>query len=172
MAEREHQRTLREADVERSTEDIRQDIAKGEHDISRTLDQIDERIREKLDWREYVKDSPYWALGAAAGLGYLASRVFIPRTTPMEQIIGPIAREIRHSLGNLIAGAAGPGLIKVALLGIATKAAAGLIRNAASTAVAGDRAEPRPRIVARPRTVRSSTVRPRVDAKKIIKIKN
>jgi hypothetical protein len=172
MVGREHQTNARKAHVERSTEDIRQDIAKGEHDISRTLDQIDERIQEKLDWREYVKDSPFLALGAAAGLGYLASRMFTRRPTPMEQIISPIAREVGHSLGNLLAGAAGPGLIKVALLGIATKAAAGLIKNAASTALASGRVEPRPRIVARPRTVRSSTVKPRVDAKKIIKIKN
>jgi ElaB/YqjD/DUF883 family membrane-anchored ribosome-binding protein len=166
MAERENQKNTRDADTERSTEDIRQDIAKGEHDISRTLDQIDERIQEKLDWREYVKDRPYWALGAAAGLGYLASRMFLPRTTPMERIMGPIAREVSHSLGNVLAGAAGPGLIKVALLGIATKAAAGWIKNAASTAVASGRPEPRPQ------AVRSSTVRPRVAAKRIIKVKS
>ena len=157
MAEREYPSNTREADVERSTEDIRQDIAKGEENISQTVEQIDERIKEKLDWRGYVKDSPYWALGAAAGLGYLASRMFITRTTPMERIMGSIAEEVRDSLGGLLAGAAGPGLIKVTLLGIATKAAAGWIKNATSTAVASGGAGPRPQ------TGRGSTISPRVD---------
>ena len=157
MAEREYLSNTREADVERSTEDIRQDIAKGEENISQTVEQIDERIQEKLDWRGYVKDSPYWALGAAAGLGYLASRMFITRTTPMERIMGSIAEEVRDSLGGLLAGAAGPGLIKVTLLGIATKAAAGWIKNATSTAVASGGAGPRPQ------TGRGSTISPRVD---------
>jgi ElaB/YqjD/DUF883 family membrane-anchored ribosome-binding protein len=130
MAEREHLSNTREADVERSAENIRQDIAKGEENISQTVEKIEERIKEKLDWRGYVKDSPYWALGAAAGLGYLASGMFITRTTRMERIMGSIAEEVRDSLGGVLARAAGPGLIKVALLGIATKAAAGWIKKA------------------------------------------
>jgi ElaB/YqjD/DUF883 family membrane-anchored ribosome-binding protein len=130
MAEREHLSNPREADVERSTENIRQDIAKEGANISQTVEKIEDRIKEKLDWRSYVKDSPYWALGAAAGLGYLASGMFITRTTPMERIMGSIAEEVRDSLGGVLARAAGPGLIKVALLGIATKAAAGWIKKA------------------------------------------
>ena len=156
MAEREYLSNTREADVERSTEDIRQDIAKGEENISQTVEQIGEHIKEKLDWRGYVKDAPYWALGAAAGLGYLASGMFLRRTTPMERIMGSIAEEVRDSLGGLRTGAAGPGLIKVTLLGIATKAAAGWIKNATSTAVASGGAGPRSQ------TGRGSTVSPRV----------
>ena len=166
MASREHLNNTRKVDAERSSEDIRQDIAKGEENISQALDQIDERIKEKLDWREYVRDSPYWALGAAAGLGYLASRMFTTRTTPMERIMGSIAEEARHSIGNLLAGVAGPGLIKVALLGIATKAAASLIKDTAATALASGGQGPRPR------RVRRQSIRPRVDTKKIIKIKS
>jgi len=156
MAEREYLSNTREADVERSTEDIRQDIAKGEENISQTVEQIGEHIKEKLDWRGYVKDAPYWALGAAAGLGYLASGMFITRTTPMERIMGSIAEEVRDSLGGLHTGAAGPGLIKVTLLGIATKAAASWIKNATSTSVASGSAVPRPQ------TGRGSTISPRV----------
>ena len=44
--------------------------------------------------------------------------------------MGSIAEEVRDSLGGVLARAAGPGLIKVALLGIATKAAAGWIKKA------------------------------------------
>jgi len=127
MARKTQQSDEKEADAERSSEDIRQDIAKEKENISQKVDQIGERIKEKLDWREYVKDSPYWAIGAAAGLGYLASRVFIPRPTPMERIMGPIAEGLRGSIG-------GPGLVQMILLGIATKAAARWIKSAPSTA--------------------------------------
>jgi ElaB/YqjD/DUF883 family membrane-anchored ribosome-binding protein len=162
MDEREYLNNTKEADVERSSEDIRQDIAKGKDNISQTVEQIGERIEEKMDWRRYVKDSPYWALTIAAGFGYLASRMFLTRTTPMERIMRPIAEEVRDSLGGLLAGAAGPGLIKVTLMGIATKAAASWIKNATSTAVASDGA------VTRPQTARGSAASPRVDTEIII----
>ena len=163
MAEKRYTNNTREADVERSSEDIRQDIAKGGDNISQAVDKIDERIQEKLDWREYVKDSPYWALGAAAGLGYFASRMFIPRTTPMERIVRSLADEARDSLGGLLARAAGPGLVKATLLGIAMKAAANWINNAGSAdgANAGTRT--------RPRAKRGSAIRPGVDTQRIIK---
>jgi len=157
MAEREYLTNTREADVERSTEDIRQDIAKGGDNISQTVEQIGERIQEKLDWRGYVKDSPYWALGAAAGLGYLASGMFKKRTSSMERIMGSIAEVGGESLGGVLAGAAGPGLIKVTLLGIAAKAAAGWIKNATSKTVASGGAAPQPQ------TRGGSTISPRVD---------
>ena len=54
-----------------------------------------------------------------------------------------VADEVRDSLGGLLAPAAGPGLIKVTLLGFATKAAVGWLKNATSTAVANGGAEPR-----------------------------
>jgi hypothetical protein len=157
MVKRENPVDMKEADAERSSEDIRQDIAKGEENISQTVAQIGELIEDKLDWREYVKDSPYLAIGAAAGLGYLASRIFIARATPMERIMGTIAQEVRGSLGGVLAGAAGPGLIRVTLLSIATKAAAGWIKKAISADAAGGGAGPQPR------TGRGSTISPKVD---------
>jgi ElaB/YqjD/DUF883 family membrane-anchored ribosome-binding protein len=166
MAERGFLSDTKEADVERSTEEIRQDIAKGEENISQTVGQIGERIKEKLDWRRYVKDSPYWALGAAAGLGYLVSGMFKTRTTPVERIMDSIAGKARDSLGGVFAGAAGPGLIKVTLLGVATKAAANWIKNAASTEVVDGAAG------ARPQTGGGSTISPRAETQKSIQIKN
>jgi len=142
-----------EAGGKRSTEQIRQDIAKEEETISQIVGQIGERIEEKLDWRRYVKESPYWALGVAAGLGYLASTVFIPRKTPMERIMGSI-EALRNSFGGRLPGA--PGLVKMTLLGIATKAAAGWVKNATSPAAAS---AGRPR----PQAGRDSTMSPGVD---------
>jgi len=144
MAAREYPNNTKEADVERSTKDIRRDIAAKEENISKTVDQIGERINEKLDWREYVKSYPYWAMGAAAGLGYLASRMFLTRSTPMERIMNSIAGEVRNSLGGPLVRAAGSGLIKMTLMGIATRAAAGWIKNATSTDAANGCAGPQP----------------------------
>ena len=121
----------------RSTDDIRQDIAREEDNLSRTVQQIGDRIQEKLDWSEYVKDYPYWALGAAAGLGFLASKILQTRATPMERIMGSLTEEIRGSLGGLHVGAARPSLIQVNLMGIATKVATDLIKKTASTASSG-----------------------------------
>ena len=146
MAERGDLSTIREADVERSTEDIRQDIVKGKENISQTVEHIEERIKEKLDWREYVKDSPYWTLGAAAGFGYLASGMFGKRATPLERFLDSIGEEVRDSLGGLRAATVGPGLIKVTLLGMATKAAAHWIKKATSTIPASQGSGPRPQI--------------------------
>ena len=157
MAEKKYLNSEKEAEIERSSEDIRQDIAEQKENISQTVEQLGERIKEKLDWREYVKDSPYLAIGAAAGLGYLASGVFKKRTTPMERIMDSIAGEVRGSLFGLLVGSAGPGLIKVTLIGIATKAAAGWIKSAGSQGAASGDAAPRPQ------TGRTSTVGPRVD---------
>jgi len=158
MDEREYLLNTKEADVERSTEDIRQDIAEEKENISQTVEQIGGRIKEKMDWRGYVKESPYWALAAAAGFGYLASRMFRTRTTPMERIMRPIAEEVRGSVGGLLARAAGSSLIKVTLMAIATKAAANWIKKATSTDVA------RGGVVPRPQTGRGSTISPRMEA--------
>jgi ElaB/YqjD/DUF883 family membrane-anchored ribosome-binding protein len=157
MAERKNPGDTKAADVERSSEDIRQDIAKEEENISQTVAQIGELIEEKLDWREYVKDSPYLAIGAAAGLGYLASRMLISRATPMERIMGSIAKEVRGSLGGVVAGAAGSSLILVTLQSIATKAVASWIKKAISADAADDSG-------LQPRTGRGSTVSPKADA--------
>lgn len=118
---------------ERSTEDIRQDIAREEENLSRTAQKIGDRIKEKLDWGEYVKDSPYLALGIAAGVGFFAARALQPRRTPMERIIGSFAEEVRGSLHGLHVGVAGPSLAQMTLLGIGTKLAVDWIKNAKSS---------------------------------------
>ncbi len=143
MAEKKSPEKTKAAECKRSTEEIRRDIAKGEEIISRTVDQIGERIKEKLDWHEYMKSSPYWALGAAAGLGYIASRMFLPRATPLERIMGTLAEELHGTLGGLRAGPSGSDLIRMTLVAIATKAAVSWIENSASTAEQNGGAEPR-----------------------------
>jgi hypothetical protein len=122
------------ADRERSTDDIRQDIAREEENLSRTAQEIGNRLKQKLDWRAYVKDSPYCALGTVAALGFLASRMMQPHRTPMERVMHSIADEVRDLLGDLNTGKAPPGIIQATLLGIATKIATDAIKNANLTA--------------------------------------
>jgi hypothetical protein len=83
--------------------------------------------------------------------------MFKKRTSSMERIMGSIAEVGRDSLGGVLAGAAGPSLIKVTLLGIAAKAAVGWIKNATSKTVASGGAGPQPQ------TEGGSTISPRVD---------
>jgi len=130
MSKIDYQPNVRQEDFERSSEDIREDIAKEGENISQTVEQIGERIKDKLDWREYVKQSPYWTLGAAAGLGFFVSRMCRTRTTANERIMHSIAGEIHEALGTLRTQSAGAGLIKVTLVGVAAKVAAGWIKDA------------------------------------------
>ncbi|MCA1766499.1 MAG: hypothetical protein LC633_09700, partial [Desulfobulbaceae bacterium] len=66
--------------------------------------------------------------------------------TPMERVLGSFAEEVRGSLGGQPSGTSGTGLIRMTILGIATKVAADWIkqecRNDSATRV-GD--GPRPR---------------------------
>ncbi len=146
------------AERARRIEDRYQAIADEAEKISRTVEQFGVSIQKKPGLREYVKESPYWTLGVAAGIGYLASRLFRARSAPPEQIMDTGAREVLDSHGGLHTKSAGLGLIKATLLGVAAKAAVDLILNAASST--GTRCgSPEPR----PKTGSDSTINQRAD---------
>jgi hypothetical protein len=126
--------TTQSAGVERSTRDIRRDIAQEVANITQTIEQIGKRINRKLDWREHLNDYPYWALGAAAGLGYLASGMSRTGDIPGKGETGSDSETDHNSLGDLFAETVGSELVKATLLGIATKAAASWLLRAASPA--------------------------------------
>jgi hypothetical protein len=75
-------------------EEIREDIAATRDTISNTVDKLGTRLQAKLDWREYVADHPLAALGAAAGLGLLVSRIFQRRPSPRERILDALAESV------------------------------------------------------------------------------
>lgn len=134
------------AEIERRIKNICQDIGKEGENFSCTVEHIGERNQEKPDWRDFVKNSPYWALGAAAVLGYVASRLFQARSAPPKHIMGSGVEEVHDTPGDLHTGSTGLSLIKVTLLGVAAKAAAGWILNAASsTGTCCGSTEPRPK---------------------------
>jgi ElaB/YqjD/DUF883 family membrane-anchored ribosome-binding protein len=141
MDEKEYHSNTSVTNGERSSEEIRRNIAREKENISQTVGQMGERIKEKMDWREYVNEYPYLALGIAAGIGYLASSVFTTRATPLEQIMRPF-EEACESLGGLRPGSSSPGLVKLTLAGIVAKAAAGWLNDATLTEVTGGGSRP------------------------------
>jgi hypothetical protein len=108
-------------DVGRNSAEIKADIATDLDNISAKAEDLGERIEEKLDWREHVKESPFLALGAAAGLGFLASGMMVRRAGPLEHIL--------ETVGSLTSGG-GRSLVGMTLFGIATQVAVGLIKKA------------------------------------------
>ncbi len=132
MSKKEYQNDKDAEDVERTSDEILEDIAKDGENISQTVEQLGECIKDKLDWRERVKNSPYITTGVAVGIGYIASGMLMPHRSSNERIIHSIGREVHEVLGGMRAQAAGAGLIRVTILGIAAKVAAGLIKGAAS----------------------------------------
>lgn len=59
---------------DRSTEEIERDIAATRESIKETVDEIEERLHRAVDWRSYVKGSPWIALALAVGAGVLVGR--------------------------------------------------------------------------------------------------
>ena len=116
-------------DGHRNTDKIKQDIAQAEQEMSKTVEEIGERIKEKMDWQEYVRETPYVALGIAAGLGFLAAGMFVKKRNSTDRLLDTIADEVRGVAGGMVAKTAGPGVIKVTLLGIASKAAVNWLQN-------------------------------------------
>ncbi|HET8675019.1 MAG TPA: DUF3618 domain-containing protein [Blastocatellia bacterium] len=149
MAERTDVATrMREEDTfERSAEEIRQDIAARRESISETVDRLGDRIHETLDWREYVAEYPYVALGLAAGLGFLVAGIFkIKREpTPRERIYDALAEitedvtdRVRGSIQDVVPKKGGPGrTLKAAATAAVTKAALDFAKKKATEAFAG-----------------------------------
>jgi hypothetical protein len=72
---------------DRSAQEIRRDIAAKRESISATVERLNDHVETALDWRTYVADYPFVALGAAGGLGFLVSRVFTRPPTTTDRII-------------------------------------------------------------------------------------
>lgn len=126
---------------ERSAEEIRQDIAAKRETITETVDKLGEKIHETLDWREYIAEYPYVALGLAAGVGFLLSGIFKRDPSPSERMVEALADSVeditdrfRDSLGDVIPKKYGPGrTVKAAVTGAIATAATNYVKNQVST---------------------------------------
>jgi len=123
--------------TERSPERIRQDIAASRENISKTVGKLEERINQKLDWRQYAAEYPYVTLGAAAGVGLLVSAIFRPRPSARERAfeafadtVEDITESFADRVEHVIARRVGSGrMIKLAVGGVIAKAASDFIKN-------------------------------------------
>lgn len=123
---------------ERSTEEIRQNIAATRESITETVDQLSDRFQRTFDWRTYVANYPLVALGVAAGLGFLVVGLFKPRPSPKQRITDAIADTVedvadrfRHQLDDTgLRGSSGLGrAVKAAATGAIVKAATDYLHN-------------------------------------------
>lgn len=124
---------------ERSADRIRQDIAARRESITEAVDRLSDRFQQSLDWRAYVSDYPMAALGVAAGLGFLAARIFTPRPSAGKRIknalvygIEDLAGHFHNRLQTVAPHRSDVGLssaVKAAVTGVITKAATDYLRN-------------------------------------------
>lgn len=89
------------ADGERSIEEIRQNIEQVRGEITNTVDQLGDKLRSTFDWKHYIGEYPFVAVGGAAFLGFLvARRLLKPKRSNTDQMI--------HNLVNTVSKAFQP----------------------------------------------------------------
>lgn len=138
-------RMRQEPTFERSTDEIRQDIAARRETITETVDKLGERIHETLDWKQYVADYPLVALGLAAGVGFLVAGFFKRQPSPGERIYEAVAETIedvtdrlRDRLEDVTDRKGGVGrTAKAAAVAMVTKAATDFLKGKVTQAMAG-----------------------------------
>lgn len=77
---------------ERSSDEIRQQIAATRDSITETVDELSSRVQRTFDWKTYVADYPLAATGIAAGVGLLVGFMVIKsRPSPGARIHDALA---------------------------------------------------------------------------------
>ncbi len=85
------------AAFERSSEEIRQNIAATRESITETVDELSSRVQRTFDWKAYVTDYPLAATGVAAGLGIMLGYLIRPRTTPAQRVSRAFAEMVEDT---------------------------------------------------------------------------
>lgn len=84
---------------DRSIEEIRQNIDKTRNEITDTVDQLGEKLKQTVDWRSYVNEYPVVAVGGAALIGfYLTRKLLKPRRAPLDELVENLIRTTRDAL--------------------------------------------------------------------------
>jgi hypothetical protein len=128
---------LKHGGIDRSTDEIREDIAAKRDSISQTVGRLGDKIQETLDWKVYVRRYPYMAVGAAVGTGLLLAAT-LPRrkATPMERILDvlvdkaeELGDDLLKSARRLAVRTVAPGLFRGTIYGLAGKAFMQYLQN-------------------------------------------
>jgi ElaB/YqjD/DUF883 family membrane-anchored ribosome-binding protein len=85
------------AAFERSSEEIRQNIAATRESITETVDELSSRVQRTFDWKTYVADYPLAATGIAAGVGLMLGFLIRPRTTPAQRVSRAFAEMVEDT---------------------------------------------------------------------------
>lgn len=127
--------------VERSPEDLRQEIKDKKVAIAETLNRLDQRVQRATDWRAQVGDHPYLALGLAVSVGCLLSRIFKSKPNPQERImealaegVEDIADQVRDRIDSHFRWPARGGVLKATVAAWAAKAVTTYLSNKLSGA--------------------------------------
>jgi len=122
---------------DRSTDEIRQNIAATRESITETVDELSDRLHQTFDWRTYIENYPWAVLGAAVGIGLLAAGLFRSRSSPKKRITDALVETVedltdrfRYQLDEV--GLRKSGLkttVKSAAAGVITTAAGNYLRN-------------------------------------------
>ncbi len=131
MLERTEDPEERVRDISRSAEEIKSDIELKKRAIAETVDQLNEKLHEKMDWRSYVKRHPFPALAIAAGLGFLVSGKLVRRESPIEKVADAIERVSGKAKEQSV--------IKLALYSVGTKILSDLIKGYSARQIDSDR---------------------------------
>jgi hypothetical protein len=130
--------------MERSSEDLRQEVETKKEAIAETINRLDRHVRRAVDWRAQVGDHPYLALGLAVGVGCLFAGIFKSKPSPRERIMEALAESVediadqaRNRIGSRFRRPPTGGALKAAAAALATKAATAYLRNKLSRAFKG-----------------------------------
>jgi len=139
MAEKDESSPGKPGGTERSSTDIMNDIAARRESITQTVDQLGEKIHEVFDWRGYVRRYPYASLGLAVGTGFVVSRIFKKKSSPLDRLVDAVSdraeklgEDLIKSASKMIMKTAAPGLFKGTIYGIAGKALMQYLQNRAA----------------------------------------
>jgi len=130
--------------MERSSEDLRQEVETKKEAFAETINRLDQHVRRAVDWRAQVGDHPYLALGLAVGVGCLFAGIFKSKPSPRERImealaesVEDIADQVRNRIDSQFRRPARGGALKGAAEALVTKAATTYLRNKLSRAFKG-----------------------------------
>ena len=126
---------------ERSSDEIRNDIAARRESITHTVGQIGDKIHQAMDWKGYVERYPYAAIGLAVGTGLVIGGLLRRKRSPTERIVDALVDKaeelgdnLRDSARKLIFKTAAPSLFRGTVYGIAGKVLMQYLQNRAAHA--------------------------------------
>lgn len=87
--------------ADREMEQMQERLRARGRSVAGVVDALGGEIREAADWRTHVARHPYWALGAAAGVGLLAAVFVRGRRAPEPRLLDAAAGTLEAFAGRL-----------------------------------------------------------------------